>query len=215
MPNSVVTPRMEYNETSWIVSHVNLREIIPGHSALIIEGVLSQDKHAVFIAKDSKRKPGTYILQTDIKAIPLGKQNSLTELSLGSIANQTGVISEVRLFEYTENDYSRCVGAPSYYVQSQRVIQLIEEIEREQAIVNEFWQRYGIDSALTCEEVNSFIKENSYQTYGNHLFFGNATKGINCTEWCNNKLKVLGISPGLLENNMPKPKISAGQCLIL
>lgn len=214
MPSSVITPKMEYNETTWIVSHVNLGSILPGHSAIVIEGILSRDLHDSFISKNAKRKAGVYIVQTDIKAIVLGKQSSFAETSIGSVVNQTGAIREVRLFEYTPRNYAECSGI-SHYVNSQRVIQLIEEIEREKAVVDDFWQRAEIGPEPTREEVEAFIKANPYQTYGNHLFFGNSKKGINCTEWCNSKLRILGVAPGSLEDNMPKPKISSGQCIIL
>ncbi len=213
MPNSVITPKMEYNETTWVVSHVNLGGLIPGHSAIIIEGVLSPALHTSFLSTGSRR-PGVYIAQTDITALVLGKQSSLSESSVSSITNQTGVIREVRLFQYTERDYSACSGV-SHYVNSQRVINLIESIEREKSVVAEFWQRFDMGDQPSVDQINAFIKANPYQTYGNHLFFGKTSKGINCTEWCNIKLKELGIAPGLLEDNMPKPKISSGQCIIL
>ncbi len=203
MPNSVINPKMEYNETTWVVSHVNLGGLIPGHSAIIIEGVLSPDLHASFLGTGSRR-PGVYFAQTDITALVLGKQSSLSESSIGSITNQTGVIREVRLFQYTKRDYSACSGV-SHYASSQRVISLIENIEREKSVVDEFWQGLEIGDHPSIDQINDFIKAYPYQTYGNHLFFGKANKGINCTEWCNIKLKELGIAPGLMIENMPKP----------
>lgn len=202
MPNSLITPKMEYTETTWIVSHVNLGGMIPGHSALLIEGVLPGGR--------------MYIAQMDMTAVILGEGSAMSRTSVGSLTNQKGVIREVRVFESETpgRDYTECSGA-SHYITPAKAREMIENIKTQQREVAGFWARHESDIPPTDIEIQAFVDKHKYQTYGKHLFFGKKGGGINCTEWCNDKLRTVGVAPGYISDNFPKPKISSGKCCVM
>lgn len=114
--------------------------------------------------------------------------------------NPTGVIVEIRCFE--EKTYSRdyaSMSSYSYPVTPTQARLMIESIK---------WDQDRTEQAQNGEIVNGrkveFIK---FQWTGEHHFFGKKSQGINCTQWCLNKLTIAGIAK---ENNISKPKIASG-----
>ena len=202
-PKYIITPE------KWVISVMNTGSILGGHSVMVIEGIGQYSERVGLFGN------GFFVNQYDIRAI-------VFESGSSSASNCKGIISEVRCFEGNEHtrDYSK-FPAKSHYCDPNRAKEMIYSIHQDKQKVESFMKEiHNIENIETKEAqqerlaalLSSEDKYLKYQTRGAHGILTKISDGDNCAGWCNEKLAIAGIGDG---TQLPKPKIAAGQCVIL
>lgn len=232
MPLSLINPTngsgpFEYSEDSFVISHLNRGPYLPGHSALLVEGMqMSADTGQLvpFI--------GCY----DIMAIALEAETS-------PLQSTRGIVTDVRCFEGGEAtvDYSTATGR-SYIATRQMAKLMIESIKKDRGKLYDIFRKYFNSKGMDFDEMKDSSdhhylrgregtkikidvigkegimeifsnEELRYQKRGKFAFFTSENEGDNCTGWCNRKLAEIGLANA---QEYPKPKVGAGNsCAIL
>jgi hypothetical protein len=103
--------------------------------------------------------------------------------------NENNVVTQIRVFE--QNDYQRTYSnfpSASYYVKPEQVAVMIQSIKDDA-------ERINGGEEMPFELVQLSRDGGSY----------------NCTKWCYEKLELCGVDVA----GKPKPKIAAGNCLLM
>ncbi|OGO96230.1 MAG: hypothetical protein A3F41_05395 [Coxiella sp. RIFCSPHIGHO2_12_FULL_44_14] len=205
MPNSKIKmePPYTFSDTQWVISVMNpaksiVEKIAGGHAVLLVEGLKEN-----LSSPHTFNPPLFFVGQYDIRATALTSDDS----SLAQLKNIRGYISEIRVIEKTavteEEVYTHPSGNGFYRSQSQSYLVLKTDAE-------EMIKAIKIEQKAVSEG-----RRILYQSYGSSggplqkLFSENA--GINCAEWCMQKLAVAKIHLDV----KPKPSRVAGGCYII
>lgn len=178
MRKSQVNARFEFDEDIWVVSVLNTGAATGGHAILVVEGMQAAQ---------------LFVGQYDIRA-----QGSPAP---GSSVNIIGQINNVFIRE--SNNYSYPGGYQKLSSQS---------FTMDARCFPDLKASILADKDITDKANTSGSGHIKYELVGSkgvlHALFGSDYGGINCAEWCQRKLKVIGLDAGKLAEKVPMPQKS-------
>ncbi len=191
---SEVNESFHYNAEEWLVSVLNTGDKLGGHSIVVVEGLKKADISSVSLQFEPHLEK--FVGQYEISAV--------SEDAPSSSLNPKGYICNVKCTETKEvtrpGGYKQ-FPSRSYKVDAEDASKMITSIKEDEQICLRARRGEGAYPP--------------YQKLGtDHPFvrlIGNVNDGHSCASWCARKLEIA--TGG--KHNGAKPKISAGQCLIL
>lgn len=184
---SKVDNNFEINESVWVISIINTGAKAGGHSILLVEG---------------SRDGELFVSQHDIHAT----------IDSDSRLNKKGYITQIRHYDsYNPHfDYARA-SSQSFYLEASKYNAFLQSIAEDRRIVNEAGLRecLGTEYEPNLAQLRQDSGYPAYQVVGSrgilHLLFGDGD-GINCAEWCKEKLKAVGIETGKKGDKVMSPE---------
>lgn len=198
---SRVKPLYTFDEDQWVISVINGGRATSGHAFLLVEGLQQATQSA-------ETRSTLFVGQYDITATMDGNlpDPGFFSSTLEKV-NPMGTVSQVRAFEgsayrYPDDEqYYQQFSSRCWHASPENVLAMIESIKKDKAAVDQ--ANRGEGEPIRFQLIGS--KGGPLQA-----LFSEENGGLNCAEWCMQKLTVADIQLDV----KPKPEKVAGGCSI-